>query len=110
MIYHSLLTGTLLLLSSVSPTIAADYVGRDKCQSCHKAETKLWQNSHHDLAMDHANSETVLGDFSNSSFTYAGITSTFYKKNNRFMVRTDGSDGKLHDLEIKYTFGVIPLQ
>jgi len=110
MIYHSLLTGTLLLLSSVSPTIAADYVGRDKCQSCHKAETKLWQNSHHDLAMDHANSETVLGDFSNSSFTYAGITSTFYKKNNNFMVRTDGADGKLQVYEIKYTFGVIPLQ
>ena len=26
------------------------------------------------------------------------------------MVRTDGPDGKLHDYEIKYTFGVMPLQ
>jgi len=26
------------------------------------------------------------------------------------MVRTDGPDGKLHDYEIKYTFGVVPLQ
>ena len=27
-----------------------------------------------------------------------------------FMVRTEGPDGKLHDYEIKYTFGVTPLQ
>jgi len=110
MIYHSLLTGTFLLLSSISSTIAADYVGRDKCQSCHKAETQLWQGSHHDLAIDHANSKTVLGDFSNTSFTYVGITSKFYKKDDAFMVSTDGPDGKLRDYEIKYTFGVIPLQ
>lgn len=110
MIHHSLLTGIFLLLCSISSTIAADYVGRDKCQSCHKAETKLWQNSHHDLAMDHANSKTVLGDFSNTSFKYAGITSKFYKKDDRYMVRTDGPDGKLQDYETKYTFGVTPLQ
>lgn len=108
--FYSLLTGAFLLLSSISHTTAADYVGRDKCQSCHKVEAQLWQGSHHDLAMDHANSKTVLGNFSDSSFTYAGITSTFYKKNNNFMVRTDGADGKLHDFEIKYTFGVTPLQ
>jgi len=108
--FSSLLTGTLLLLSSISQAISSDYVGRDKCQSCHKAETQLWQGSHHDLAMDHANSKTVLGEFSNSSFTYAGITSKFYKKNSRFMVRTDGPGGNLQDYEIKYTFGVTPLQ
>ena len=60
--------------------------------------------------MDHANSKTVLGDFSNTSFKYAGITSKFYKKNDKYMIRTDGPDGKLHDYEIRYTFGVIPLQ
>ena len=26
------------------------------------------------------------------------------------MVRTDGTDGNLHDYEIKYTFGATPLQ
>ena len=60
--------------------------------------------------MDHANSKTVLGDFSNTSFTYAGITSKFYIEDNKFMVRTDGPDGSLQDFEIKYTFGVTPLQ
>ncbi|NOQ89630.1 MAG: tetratricopeptide repeat protein, partial [Gammaproteobacteria bacterium] len=104
-----LVAGALLLLSLTS-AFAADYVGRDKCQSCHVHEYKLWQNSHHDLAMDHANSKTVLGDFSNTTFKYAGISSKFYKQKNKFMVQTDGQDGKLHDYEIKYTFGVTPLQ
>ena len=70
--FYSLLTGAFLLLSSISPSIAADYVGRDKCQSCHATEYQSWKSSHHDLAMDHANSKTVLGDFTNTSFKYAG--------------------------------------
>ncbi len=89
---------------------AADYVGISQCVACHKAQTELWTGSHHDLAMQHATDKTVLADFNNTQFTYAGITSSFYKKNNNFMVRTDGPDGKLRDYEIKYVFGVTPLQ
>ena len=108
--YFYLLTGILLLISNSHSAFAANYVGRDKCKSCHTDEYQLWEHSHHDLAMDHANSKIVLGDFSNASFTYAGITSKFYKVDNKFMVRTDGPDGRLQDFEIKYTFGVTPLQ
>ena len=96
--------------SHASEQANAEYVGRDTCVECHAEQVKLWQGSHHDLAMQHAGDKTVLADFSNNSFTYAGITSTFYKKNNKFMVRTDGPDGKLRDYEIKYVFGVTPLQ
>ena len=88
----------------------AEYVGRDVCAECHSEQVKLWRGSHHDLAMQHVNNETVLADFNNTKFTYAGTTSIFYKKKNKFMVRTDGPDGKLHDYEIKYVFGVTPLQ
>jgi tetratricopeptide (TPR) repeat protein len=88
----------------------AEYSGQATCTECHAEQVRLWRGSHHDLAMQHASDETVLADFSGTSFTYAGITSTFYKKNNKFMVRTDGPAGKLHDYEIKYTFGVTPLQ
>ena len=96
--------------SHASEQANAEYVGRDTCVECHAEQVKLWQGSHHDLAMQHASDKTVLADFSNLKFTYAGITSTFYKKNNKFMVRTDGPDGKLRDYEIKYVFGVTPLQ
>ena len=97
-------------LTSVSAPAGNEYIGRDTCNECHAEQVKLWQGSHHDLAMQHASDETVLADFNDTTFVYAGITSTFYKKNGRFMVRTDGSNGKLHDYEIKYTFGIAPLQ
>ena len=100
----------VLCLSPIQLQAAAEYVGRETCEQCHVEQVKLWQGSHHDLAMQHVDENTVLGDFSDAEFSYAGITSKFYKKNNKFMVRTDGPDGALQDYEIKYTFGVVPLQ
>ena len=88
----------------------ATHVGGAACTECHQQQSEQWAGSHHDLAMQHANMDSVLGDFTNTTFNYAGITSTFYKKNEKFMVSTDGPDGKLHDYEIRYTFGVSPLQ
>ncbi|MGH8521854.1 MAG: hypothetical protein ACREU9_10655 [Gammaproteobacteria bacterium] len=57
--------------------------------------------------MQMANGRTVLGNFANATFEYAGITSTFSKRNGKFFVTTDGPDGKLSDYEIKYAFGRI---
>ena len=60
--------------------------------------------------MAEATAHTVLGNFRGATFTYAGTTSTFFKRNEAFYVRTDGSDGRLADFRVKYTFGVFPLQ
>jgi predicted CXXCH cytochrome family protein len=87
-----------------------EYVGKEKCITCHKQETSAFLGSHHDLAMQHAKSDTVLGDFDNAEFVFNGITSRFYKNDGKFFVRTDGPEGNLEDFEIKYTFGVTPLQ
>ncbi len=38
------------------------------------------------------------------------MTSSFFKRDGQYFVRTDGPDGKLADFEVKYTFGVEPLQ
>lgn len=86
------------------------YVGASACSECHSGEFKAWKGSHHDLAMQVANAQTVLGDFNNATFQHYGIESTFYQQNGRFLVRTDGPDGKLSEYPIKYTFGVTPLQ
>ncbi|NOQ65642.1 MAG: hypothetical protein GQ556_00295, partial [Desulfobacterales bacterium] len=88
----------------------AVFVERKLCMDCHEEQYELWSGSHHDRAMDVANEKTVLGDFNNSTFTQHGVTSTFYKKDGKFFIRTDGRDGKLHDYEISYVFGVDPLQ
>ncbi|NNJ96288.1 MAG: tetratricopeptide repeat protein [Gammaproteobacteria bacterium] len=100
----------IFCLTSNAASAGTEYIGRDACVECHAAQVKLWQGSHHALAMQHANDDTVLADFNNIEFTYAGISSRFYKKKEKFIVRTDGPDGKLRDYEIKYTFGVAPLQ
>ena len=43
---------------------AATYVGRANCASCHAREARLYAGSRHDLAMQPADSSTVLGNFS----------------------------------------------
>jgi tetratricopeptide (TPR) repeat protein len=89
---------------------AASFVGGQVCAGCHGAQAALWRGSDHDKAMADATDLTVLGDFANAAFTYGGVTSTFYRRDGKFMVRTDGPDGALHDYEVAYTFGVHPLQ
>ena len=86
------------------------YVGKKVCSGCHVKEVKLYTNSQHDLAMQAAGQETVLGNFNNATFTYNKFTSTFFQRNGKYYVTTDGPDGKPEDFEIKYTFGVTPLQ
>ena len=85
-------------------------VGSGACKSCHERAYTAWQSSQHALAMQHATEKTVLGDFKDAGFRYAGIESRFFGRDGRFFVHTDGADGKLVDFEIKYTFGVYPLQ
>ena len=91
-------------------TAPVEYVGRSVCAECHVEEAVQWAGSHHDLAMQPATAATVLGDFNDASLTHFGVTSSFFKKDGSFMVRTGGPDGKLQDYMVKYTFGVTPLQ
>lgn len=86
------------------------HVGGKTCVSCHTSAAKDWQGSHHDLAMQPASEQSVLGDFNNARFTYEGITTTFFKRDGKLFTRTDGADGKLADFEIRHAFGVSPLQ
>jgi predicted CXXCH cytochrome family protein len=91
------------------PTAAA-FVGSETCAGCHQSEGRLWRSSQHNLAMAHATDKSVLGDFNDASFDYYGVQSRFFKKDGKFLVETDGPDGKLAVFEVKYTFGVDPLQ
>jgi len=85
-------------------------VGSASCRPCHEAEFGAWKGSDHDLAMQEANEATVLGDFQGATFESHGVVSTFTQRGGRFFVRTDGPDGALADYQVKYTFGVRPLQ
>ena len=70
----------------------------------------MWRDSQHKHAMDHATEKSVLGDFSDATFDYYGVRSRFFRKDGKYLVETDGPDGKLTIFQVKYTFGIDPLQ
>lgn len=90
-----------------SPSV---FVGAEACAGCHEKEYADWQGSHHELAMREANEDAVLGDFDDSEFRHFDVSSRFFRRDGKFWVRTDNAKGDLQDFEIKYTFGVTPLQ
>jgi predicted CXXCH cytochrome family protein len=95
---------------SETVAVAAAYVGSQSCAQCHAAESKAWQASQHAGAMQHATERAVLGNFDDATYNFQGIQSRFFRRDGKYFIRTDGSDGQLADFEVKYTFGLAPLQ
>jgi len=66
------------------------------CTGCHAAEFDAWKGSHHARAMQPATAATVLGDFTGAKLEHFGVTTTFFRDGDKFIVRTNGPDGALH--------------
>jgi predicted CXXCH cytochrome family protein len=96
----------------VSPAAGreASFVGSAACAGCHAKEALAWRGSQHARAMQAANPQTVEGDFDGAAFVRGDVTTTFAKRGDRFFVRTGGPDGKPAEYEVRYTFGLEPLQ
>jgi tetratricopeptide (TPR) repeat protein len=88
----------------------ATYVGGQQCSNCHQQEWGLWVNSHHDLSFQTASPDSVLGNFSNTTFSYNGIMTEFFMRNDVYWTKTDGPDGALTEYEITHAIGSEPLQ
>lgn len=86
------------------------FIGNQSCIECHEDEYHAWLGSDHDMAMDTAIDETVLGDFNDAEFIRDGFVNRMYKKDGKFFVHTRGPDGIPGDFQIAYTFGYKPLQ
>ncbi len=103
-----------LCLLSFSSFANADFVGSQQCIDCHKTQYNAWQGSHHDMAMQHAKPNSVKGDFNDVTFYTAKDAKEkfvrFYKKENEYWVNLEEHDGQRVDYQIKYTFGIEPLQ
>jgi tetratricopeptide (TPR) repeat protein len=96
--------------STVPEDVTIRYVGRNKCTACHQGQVEQWTGSHHDKAMDEAVEGTVLGNFNDAELVHHGIESRMYRRDGKYMVHTEGPDGKMADFQVKYVFGVDPLQ
>jgi len=88
----------------------ATNVGEQQCAECHAEQARAWRGSHHAQAMQIANESTVLADFNDARFSINGVTSSFLREGEKFLLNTTGPDGKAQDYELPYTFGVYPLQ
>jgi len=99
-----------LMLMAWQAAGADGYAGSQACQVCHEQEFSTWQGSHHDLAMQPATAQTVLGDFADARFEHGGVVTHFQRRDDRYLVVTQGGDGEVREYEVAYTFGVTPLQ
>ena len=86
------------------------FVEEGTCAGCHEQQFRDWAESHHDRAMEEATEESVLGDFNDATFSHFGVDSRFFRNDGKFFVHTEGPEGGMRDFEIRYTFGVEPLQ
>ncbi len=101
--------GAADLGASPSPP-PATFVGAQQCAECHQSEIDKWHGSDHHLAMQKADAKTVLGDFNDVRFVHFGVETAFFKKGDRYFVRTPNAEGKVTEYPIDYTFGHYPLQ
>ena len=98
-------------VANISPGMTdASFVGREQCVDCHEEAYEKWLSSDHDNAMDHANEQTVRGDFNDVEFEHDGIISRLFKKGDKYFVFTEGPGGEMAEFEVRYTFGIEPLQ
>ncbi len=98
--------GATLPAAGAPPT----YVGSQACAGCHQQAFRLWQGSQHAVAMQVADDKTVLGDFNDASFRNFGVTTRFFRRDGKYLFRTEGPDGKPAEFEVRHVFGVYPLQ
>ena len=86
------------------------FVGSGSCIECHQNEYAEWQQSDHQRAMQPADKNTVLGDFSDVTVSFHGIETRLFQQGNEFTVSTIGQNGEPGVFTVQYTFGHYPLQ
>ena len=90
--------------------LQATYVGTTTCAGCHADQHEAWRTSQHEQAMAEATPERILGNFGDVTVAHGGRETRFFRRGTEFWVRTDGADGAPADFQVRYTFGVDPLQ
>jgi Tfp pilus assembly protein PilF len=80
----------------------ATYTGSEACADCHPNPWQGWRGSHHDLALQRANPDSVLARFQG---THEG--SSFQAADGKFVITPEPDQPQV---PVLYTFGVEPLQ
>ena len=82
-----------------------DYVGPDSCRECHPEQYATWSDHAHRRMNQMANTETVLGDFGNSTpIRYLGGKARFYRQDEEFRMDL-WRDGETNRFVVERTIG-----
>ena len=91
--------------------VGAKYIGSAACAECHQAEYQAWLGSHHQRAMQVPTAASVAADFQGATaFVQDGKRTEFSQGDGRYLIRTEGPDGRMASFEVRYAFGAEPLQ
>lgn len=81
------------------------YTGSASCRPCHPDHYESWRRTFHRTMTQEASPESVVGDFSGASFTFAGVTSRFLRDGERFFIETLDGNGRPSRQEVVRTVG-----
>jgi hypothetical protein len=97
-------------VGQLTPRAEPGFAGSAACAGCHAAESAAWAASQHAKAMQPASPDTVLDGFDGATAEHFGSRARFFTRDGRYVVETEGKDGKPAEFPVDYTFGLDPLQ
>jgi predicted CXXCH cytochrome family protein len=109
----AVLSALVVLATGLSLTGAPStprYVGSQACVGCHADAAKAWETSHHALAWTTPEAGKVLGDFDGTRFAHDGTETQFKTRDGKYVIETEGADGKRRAYPVKGVAGIEPLQ
>ncbi|MFT5879912.1 MAG: putative CXXCH cytochrome family protein [Moritella sp.] len=109
-VFFALINTNAVAMPAPKSSVAQQYMGNESCSNCHQAEVDHWLQSDHAKAMQQADNQTVLGDFSKVKFeSKDGWTIFGYDEQGYYIITgKKGVAGKRYP--VPYVFGYYPLQ
>lgn len=101
----------LLLALFALPGHAQEYLGSQRCVTCHADAGEAWRGSHHALAWTEATPENIAADFNDTRFRLGGMEAHFtLSEDGRPQVSVTELDGVTTRYPVHSVIGVEPLQ
>jgi hypothetical protein len=82
-----------------------DYIGPEACGECHEKNYSDWSQHPHSRMNQLATDETVVGDFSGTSFTYGVGRAVFLKRDGAFLMEYYQGEKRIRTFRITRTIG-----
>ena len=88
------------------PADGPTYVGSDVCANCHEGEHQLWQGSSHYHTFEKVGPDNLPPDIlAEGTVDHPPRKSKFRKADGRYLVETEGPDGKPTEYHLSHVVG-----